>query len=533
MRIRKSKRSNNRGDLHTENDLKNKVRGALSALNDQRPSEKVESLVHNKRRVQFLINDALAAARERLSGKSLSEFERWVDAQCSSGLGDKRIGADGLVLGITSKEIVAGSFKEILTLTLDAIRRNEEPLYRFCTKLRKVNNFVDSGEYESALHIVDLISENFGTSYWSIEAKIALLSSLGLTTQVKELVSKLSVGAVGLNSFFVYYFGLRSEISQSPARLKTVVRRKLAESDLTNEYKEYAEFRILRSVTTDRRRLASLLSYEHITSKIDLLLTAVRISIEVLGNAEQFSGSEIELANGILNLECVRAAYSTISSNSELLLSGSLLDAIDRGITTAIGEIPSGSDVDNGVYSSGFASMISFSGSETDEDQLRQHALNYWFTLDSLIFESASVIPRLPEIYAGTWHSESRHPLIRKIVERFWDLEKHSEFREYDEQIAVSEVLPKTLQSAPGTKSIPCVLDCIGVKLAWTAFESEMYQNALRISYLSLRRNNRLNEALPLRRMFSGVPFDVISSYGFSIDLSNCLHWYSQIDIER
>ena len=529
----KNKGGNSRGDLRTANDLRNKVRGALAELNDQRPSAKIENLVRNKRRTQFLINDALAAARKRLSGKSLSEFERWVDAQCSSGLGGERIGADGLVLGIASKKIAAGSLKETLTLTLDALRRNEKPLYRFCTKLREINNCVDSGEYESARHIVDLISEEFGQSYWAIEAQIALLSSSGLTAQVKELTSKLSVGAVGLNSFFVYYFGLRSEISQSPGRLKTVVRRKLAESDLTEEYEAYVEFRVLRSVTTDRRRLASILSYEHLTSKIDLLLTAVRISIEILGNAEQFSEIEIALAEGILNLECVLAAYSTISSKSDLLLPRSLLDAIDSGIASAMGAISSGGSVDCGVYSSGFASMVSYSGSETDEGRLRQHALNYWFTLDSLILESTSVIPRLPEIYAGTWHSESRHPLIRKIVGRFWDLEKKFEFSEYDEQIALSEILPKTLQSVPGSKSNLCVLDCIGVKLAWTAFESEMYQNALRISHLSLRRNNRLNDALPLRRMFSGVPFDVISSYGVSIDLSNCLHWYSQIDTER
>ncbi|WP_157845668.1 hypothetical protein [Herbaspirillum huttiense] len=531
--MKKNKGDNSGTDLSTANELRNKVRGALAGLAVHRPSTKVERLVQVRRHAQRLINDALVAARERLSGKVLFEFERWVDAQCSMVLGTERIGADGLVLGIIPNAIFASSLKDALALTLDSIKRAEGPLYYFCTKLKEINSFITSGDHESALEIVDFIVEEFGQSYWGIEAKIALLSSCGLTAQVKDFVTKLSVDAVGLNSFYIYYFGLRNEVSQSPSRLKTVVRRRLGESDLTDEYEAYVEFRVLRTVTTERRRLASILNHEHVTSKIDLLLTAVRISIEVVGNSEQFSEAEIALADQILNLDCVKAAYSTISVNSDLRLSQSLHDSIDEGISFAMGSHPVDGVADLGVFSSGFASMVSYSGKETDEDRLRQHTLNYWYTLDSLIFESAPISPRLPEIYAGIWHSESRHPLIKKIVGQFWHLENKSEFNEFDAHAALSEVLPKTLQELSGARSNSCVLDCIGVKLAWTAFESEMYPNALRISHLSLRRNNRLNEALPLRKMFSGIPFDVISSYGISLDLSNCLHWYSQIDPER
>ena len=514
-------------------DLKNRVRGALARLNDQRPSTKVQNVVHNKRRAQGLIINALATAREQLSGRALLEFEVWAETQCSMGMGDKRIGADRLSLGVAAKEIASGSLADIFTLTIDSLRRDDKPLSRFCTLLRKVNELTDAGDYMQALDIVELTTVEFGMSYWAIEAKIALLSSLGRTTEVKELVAKLSVDAAGLNSFYFYHIGLRNEISQSPARLRSVVRRKLAESTVTDEYKQYSEFRILRSVDTDKVRLANILSIEQITSKIDLLLTAVRIGVQILGNTEYFTEAEVELADQILALPSVKVAYAEICIDSRLVLSATLIDAVDRGVSAALETVGHHEAVDGAVYSSGIAATVSYSGSESDEDKLKQHVLNYWSTPDALLLDSSSHIPRLPDIYAGKTTLDSRHPLTKRIVEQFWRLENKYKFDNYLEQDLMAETLPKSMQPPPGKENNPCVLDCIGVRNAWSAFEAELYQKALRISHLALRRNNRLNGTLPLRKMFKRVPFDVISSYGFSIDLSNCLHWYTQIDAER
>lgn len=514
-------------------DLRNRIRGALADLHAQRPSQKVEQFISQKRRAAILINDTLAKARSLLSGKDLFEFERWVDNQYSGGPGVESIGSDSLVLGITSNAVVAGHLEDALVLTLDALSRAEEPLILFGKKLREVNRCVDAQEFGSAIKVVDHISDEYGNSYWGLEARIALLSSSGQAAQVKDFVGKLSVGPVGLNRFFLYYFGLRNEITQSTVRLKTVVRRKLAESKLSFEHQAYAEFRILRIVTTDKRRLASILGYEHLTSKIDLLLTAIRISFEIVGNSDQFTTRERALANSVLNLECVRSAYSTICDERELLLSDSMSNAIDDGLKSAIGLAVSDLATPAEVYVSGLASIVSYSGSETAEDRLRQHTLNYWFSQDSQIFDSAAIIPRLSDVYAKNWHSETQHPLVLEIVRRFWKLVETSDLKKPSDEIALSNSLAKKAYGDTLEGANQCILDCVGVRLAWTAFREDLFANALRLTHLTLQRNNRLIEALPLRQMFEGMSFDRIRLYGISVDLSNCLHWYSQIDSER
>lgn len=514
-------------------DLRNKIRGALAELRNRRPAKEVKQLVGQRRRATILINDTLAKARDSLSGKDLSEFERWVDIQQSAGRGIDNIGSDSLVLGIASEAVVAGRLSESLVLTLEALSRVHKPLLRFCEELLEVNKHVEAKDFRSAIKAVEHICDEYGQSYWAIEAKIALLSSSGQAAQAKAMVSKLSIASVGLNRFFVYYFGLRNEITQSTGRLKNVVRRRLAESDLSFEHEAYAEFRVLRFVTTDKRRLASILGYEHLTSKIDLLLTAIRVSFEIIGNSEQFTEDERALARSILNLACVRSAYSTVCSEAGLVLSDSIGKAIDGGLESAMGFAISDAALVAEVYASGLASMVSYSGSETDEDRLRQHALNYWFTRDALILESAPSIPRLPDIYAETWLSETKHPLILEVVRRFWEMVENSELTGHGDEIALSDTLLTSLHQEALDGANNCLRDCIGVRRAWTAFRADLYANALRLTHLALRRNNRLDEALPLRRMFDGVRFDRIRSYGISVDLCNCLHWYSQIDTER
>jgi len=531
--MRKKKAQKIGGSSVTATDLKNRVRGALARLNDQRPAKKAQNVVHNKRLAQELIINALATAREHLSGRALQEFEVWAETQYSAGLGDKRVGADKLSLGVAAKEITAGSLADTLTLTLDSLRRDDEPLGRFCALLRKANEVADVGDYVKALDVVDATTVEFGISYWAIEAQIALLSSLGNTAEAKQFIAKLSVGAPGLNSFYFYHIGLRNEISQSPARLRTVVRRRLAESTVTDEYKQYSEFRIFRYVDNDKNRIANILSIEQTTSKIDLLLTSVRMSVQILGNSEYFTEAEIELANKILALPSVQVAYSTICFDSKLVLSPKLIDAVDCGISAALEAIKENKGDSGAVYSAGIAATVSYSGNESDEDKLKQHVENYWYSPDALLVDSLSQMPRLPDIYAGKDTLIGQHPLATRILNRFWSLERKLAFDKYREQDLASVELPNSIKGASKKESNPCVLDCIGVRQAWSAYDAENYQKALRISHLSLRRNNRLNEALPLRRMFERVPFDVISSYGSSIDLSNCLHWYTQIDAER
>jgi len=508
--------------------LKNLVRGAFARLHSRVPAKSARLAVAQERAATSALKQALGKARARLSDKDLELFEQWVDAQRKALHTQDEIGTSRTLLGLVPESIGKRRLAEVLTLTHESLLRAREPLKAFKNQLVQVNALLKDRRYQEALPEINGITKQYGHSFWAIEATIAALTSLGRQQDAKTYIKELSAGAAGLNSFYLYYFGLRNETSQSAARLRSIVNKRVNDSELDQEYRVYAEYRAARTIPRARADVAAILAYEQLTTKIDLLLTAERLAVEIVGNWTGFDNQEVELARKILR---VTSDETMFDDNGFIRLPSNLQTAVESGVDAAIeGRKAPESTAMADFLTSGVAASVSYSGSEVDEEVLRKLAMNYWWFDDVIILDSAGQLPRLPDLHAKQWPTpdSDSHPVVHAIVNRFRELEKTSDFLKPIASIShVPEAPPWEVASSPA------VIDCIAVETAWRAFENDYYDVALRVIQFALRHNNRLLGSLPLDRMFKGVDFDRIKSYGVSIDLCNCLHWYSQLNSER
>jgi hypothetical protein len=508
--------------------LKNLVRGAFASLQNHVPAKTVGAAVAQDRAATSALKQALGKARSKLSGRDLELFEQWVDAQQKALHWQDDIGTSKTLLGLLPDSIGKRRLAEVLTLTQESLTRARESLREFKSQLSDINSLLCQEHYQEALSAVKSVTDKYGYSFWAIEASIAILSSMGRQAEVTNYIKELSAGAVGLNSFYLYYFGLRNETSQSAARLRSIINKRLNDSKLEQEYRAYAEYRTARVVPLARADVAAILSYEQLTTKIDMLLTAERLAIEILGNWNRFDDQELELARNILKIASDQAM---VDGTGFLRLPPNLHIAIESGVAAAIaGDMPSASSATAKLLTLGIAATISYSGNEVDEEALRKLLMNYWWLDDAIALDSAGQLPRLPDLHARQWSisGPDSHPAVRAIVDCFSELENTSKLLGNSDATTVVPEAP--LWDASYSHA---VIDCIAVKSAWRAFEDDYYNVALRVIQFALLHNNRLLGSLPLDRMFKGVEFNRVKSYGISVDLCNCLHWYSQVNSER
>ncbi len=508
--------------------FKNLVRGAFAHLHNRVPHKSSRLALTRERAATSALKQALTAARRRLSAQDLMIFEKWVDEQQKALHLKDEIGTSRSVLGLVPKSIGRRGLSEVLKLTCDSLLRAKTPLVEFKGKLIEINSLLVEAQYEKALAAIKSVTEKWGYSFWAVEAEIAVLNSMGRQGEAKKYIKALSEGAAGLNAFYLYYFGLRNESSQSAFRLRSIISRKINDSDLELEYRAYAAYRAARIVPQTQAEWGGILSYEQLTTKIDLLLTAERFAVEAIGNPTNFEEVHVKVAEKILG---VTAIGPPMNDGATLLPSVPLRTAIDYGVEAAIdgeqvGEAPQMAD----ALMLGIAASVSFSGNETNEEALRKLAMNYWWLNDVIVLDSAGQLPRLPEIYAGhcSIQKNNPHPIIQQIALRFRELQENT--------IALKQAPPVAhVPDEPpwGVGSHPALIDCIAVGSAWLAFEADFYDVAMRLTHFALRHNARLLASLPLERMFRGVGFDRIRSYGIGVDLCNSLHWYTQLNSER
>ncbi|UJB64356.1 hypothetical protein YS110_06145 [Acidovorax sp. YS12] len=514
--------------------MKNKVRGAFSLLGKRKPSQNQNHQIIAMRSAARAINAALSIAKSSLPKGELLQFEAWVEAQSKALHSAKETGVAREVLGILPEKIQSAKLIDVLQQSLDALTRQRLSLSEFDAQLRLVNKCIEEGNLAKACEKVDEIIARDGHSYWAIEAKIALLYSIDQAIEAKDYIKDLSIGAAGLNEFYFYHFGMRNESSQSTSRYRSIVKRRIAESTLAPAFKIYALYRSARIVDASSEDLANILSYELLTTKIDLLLTSRRVAIQIICNPSSFSDREIAVARRILSAFPEEKEPVTQSDLTSISLSRDLKFAIDVAIHQCFGkkssielERPSAIKL-----SEGLAAIFSYSGSEADEDALKKECLNYWWRTDAMLIESAQSIIRLPDIYITTASLENNaaHPINSECLAIF-------------ENIASAQIsslqVPYGINSASDQRwsslghLTRATIDCIAIRDTWKALEDFDYSLALKLIQSAMFHNVRLLPALPLEFMFGGADYDKIRSYGISIDLCNCLHRYTQINIDR
>lgn len=512
--------------------LKNKVRGAFSLLTERRPSLNPNNNINSMRRAAHAVNIALSTAKSSLSKDDLLEFEKWVEVQSRTLHSPKEIGVAWEVLGILPEKIQPVRLIDALEQSLAAITRNKIQLENFNAQLRNIDSLIDDDDLIQASEAVERIISKHNYSYWAIETKIALLFSTNRAADAKRYIRDLSISASGLNAFHLYHFGMRNENSQSTSRFRNIVKRRVADSNLPSAYQHYVLYRSARILGCSSEELAAILSYELLTTKVDLFLTSRRVALQIICNPAPFSEREIALCRQIIEeISDDSEPINTLEKNS--FLSSDLCLAIEVAIQQCMDRTkPAPVAPHLAKLAKGLAAVFSYSGSESDEDTLRKQCLNYWWRFNAMIIESAQSIIRIPDIYAFSTNLDSSlsHPINVKCTALF---EKSAS--DYIASLKTPDWRDDDfddLWSKMGDFS-STVTDCIAVRDAWKALEDFEYSAALKLIQHALFKNIRLLPVLPLERMFGGLDPKKIRAYGTSIDLCNCLHRYTQINTDR
>jgi len=524
----KSTETRGHNGKHTTTKLKNRIRGAYALLNSKVPPSIAGEALVQQRRATSAISEALAEARSKLAGSEREEFEVWA-AEVSRSYSKKiKLGRNESLLGLVPSVVGDSNLLKLLHFNRDQLASIANELSSFVETLLSINSLISSGNYEAAVKAIDSIAANHGLSYWSIEAKIALLHADSDQSAAKSFIGRLSINAPGLNAFYLYHFGLRNEVSQSTARFTSLINRRLKDSDISVAYKSYAAYRVARQIPSDKKTLGHILSYEQYSSKIDLFFTTTRVSIAILADPSAFSTEELEMAKEILSLT---NGYSEIFNGESLVLSQKLSSCIHNSVSIALNRRSKEILQEAASIAEGLAAMLSYSGSEANEEKLRKEVLNFWWLPQSVIFDSAGTIPRLADVYAENWIPARNpiHPLIAKCLDSFD--EQISNLKDVEINSPLRD-LPNEFPWSLGDFS-PAELDCLSAKACWDSYRDDDYRLTLRLVQFALLKNQRLLPAVPLQKMFGGVKYERIKTYGISIDLCNCLHWYTQLDNER
>lgn len=538
---------------------RNLVRGALSHL---RALSTPNALRDDWRQEQFAqqqINRAMAIARRNLDRRQLGEFERWVtESVADQHRTTTRLGTPLTSLGLLPSELASRDLVTELRLAAEKLERRIPDLCTYANDAVTIAKFVGRRDWVGAMSVLQVTIKRDSYSYWAVETELALKqSSLGVEA-VKAHVRSMSICALGLNKFFLHYFGVRNEPAQTSSRFKANLRKKIDESDLPVDLQAYAKYRLYGELNPEPATLARVLACEQLTTIIDLAVTTLKISRLILNRKSAFSNEAIAAASRadsvlnpiivILGISIGNDSVQGTGVTGTSRVNAVQIDIAARAVRLAFSpfdlwETETSADA---LIVRGIASQLSTRNDGVAAEELAKEMLNLNWLPAALELGDISLIPPLPKFFSGcpieggydnnpftTIAAVLRlaHPelLDRVTAEILCPIvEAHCADTAGDQQLAV-----QTLRSALTTTTNPIALDILNVLLANMLHRADELQECLVVCAQTGIDNERLVPLLPLVEMFQGIKWPTLSRLGSSIDLSITLDHYLRVDENR
>lgn len=152
----------------------------------------------------------------------------------------------------------------------------------FLSRKEEYNRYLLNSEYQKCSEVLKYVEENFGSSAWLLEGKIALLSEYeGLQAQKEFSASVGTRAPKTLIAALAHYFSQRNEPSVSPVRFISRIENAVQRSELSPPLKVYLRFRLTRIPPSDLGDLGHILTYDHALSLIDAYDSFVEIAAEL------------------------------------------------------------------------------------------------------------------------------------------------------------------------------------------------------------------------------------------------------------
>jgi hypothetical protein len=540
---------------------RNLVRGAISILHaHSNPDAQRDNWVQEQI-AQTQINRALAIAKRNTTQRVYADFERWVGQFVTEQTSVRRqVGTHLTLLGILPNELEARSLSSELLIAADRIKRRETEILAFARDASALAELIEARDWEAASTKLNMVRSRDGHSYWSIETELALTQALKGIEAVKAKIDSMSICALGLNKFYLHFFGVRNEPAQTSTRFCTSLKKKIGDSDLPPLWQAYAKFRLYGHLDRSALSLASIIACEQLTTTVDLIFTLLTITRLIYEQRETFSDEVLEATKKASQaLAPITAALKISSSETEWGGQASvahaqvtLAEIADEALCLAFqpqDQWPAFSTSIRSLVIHGIASSLSTRSDGLPSEAFAKEHLNFrWLPL---FMEVGDVLdlPSLPQLILsigqrpmGTRYAASimggleraisaatadnandRPDALKQIVQAM------NEYRRGDLETAIAR-----LENIINEDKFGGSQDIAGVLLASIFQAEDRLEECLAICAMIGMENERTLPMLPLGELFQGVKWNSLRPYARSMDLAIALdHFLRVADVRK
>ena len=521
--------------------FRNRVRGAMAAFKKLPVGQMAEQRWSSEQRAVGVLNRALNDARRILPSGELRVFEAWADAFMKAQLKAQTIGTSPTLLGVLPTKPAPVPLASALSSAHGELLRAREPLIRYAKAAVNAASAINSAKWVEAVELISQITAEFGHSYWSIETEIALQQSLGLADSVKAKIQQYSAGAAGLNRFYFYHFGLRGESSQSSSRFRALVLKRLSDSKLEKLVRVYANYRTTGITPESADEMSAVLSFDQLTSRIDLLHTAVKVSASLILTDRHQLPEVIASAKAILR-DFRDPLFTNLFDDHDDTFTLRVPQSLETGLCAATRNVLGNDPLNESVASRGIASLLTFSGSEADEEQFRKFLLNFNWLPEAIYLTLCPQISKVSEIlaYVRSDKKQLHQPLNELLRMNITELLSSKSFKHaHLQRLAAAPGIEPSQLLVDGRPiwSIevisPVEVECLAIDGARRALDKGDEAIAVALCANAPLENPRLVTGLPLVELFAGRGWKRVAAYGPSVELCCSLHQYLGVHDER
>jgi hypothetical protein len=540
----KKKRGNNlhkSGSSDPGEGFRNRVRGAVAAFKKLPVGQKAEKRWASEQRAVGVLNGALNDARRLLPTGELRAFEAWADAFMTAQLQAQAIGTSPALLGVLPTKPAPVTLASALSSAHGELLRARVPLIRYAKAAMATASAIRSAKWEEAVNRISQITAEFGHSYWSIETEIALQQSLGLPDSVKAKIQQYSSGAAGLNRFYFYHFGLRGESSQSSTRFRALVVKRLSDSKLEKLVRVYAHYRTTGIPPESSAEMSAVLSFDQLTTRIDLLHTAVKVAALLILSDRHQSPEVLSSAKAILR-DFRDPLFTSLFDDHDGIFALRVPPSLEAGLCAATRNVLANDPLSECITSRGIASLLTFSGSEADEEQFRKFLLNFNWLPEAIYLTLRPQISKVSEMLTCVRSKkEQLHQPLNELLRRdITDLLASGRVKHaYLQKLATANgIEPSQLlvHGRPIWSSeviSPVEVECLAIDGARRALDAGDEAIAVALCANAPLENPRLIAGLPLVDLFGGRVWKRVATYGPSVELCCSLHQHLGVQDER
>lgn len=538
---------------------RNLVRGAISILHAHSTPDARRDHWKQEQIAQAQINKALAIAKRNTSQREFADFEKWIGQFVTEQTSVRRqVGTHLTLLGILPNELEARSLSSELLIAADRIKRRETEILTFARDASALAELIEARDWEAVSTKLNMVRSRDGHSYWSIETELALTQSLRGIEAVKAKIDSMSICALGLNKFYLYFFGVRNEPAQTSTRFCASLKKKIGDSDLPPLWQAYAKFRLYGHLDRSAHSLASIIACEQLTTIVDLVFTLLTITRSILEQRETFSDEVLEATKKTCQtLAPITAALKISSSESECMAQTSeahvqitLAQIADEALSLAFqpqDQWPTFSTSVRSLVIHGIASSLSTRSDGLPTESFAKERLNFrWLPLFMEVGD-VSGLPSLPQLFLSVGQRPMDTRCAASIIGGLESAVSAAANKENDWPDALKQILLAMNEYRRGDVETAIIRlknilnegtfggsrDIAGVLFATILQAEDRLEESLAICALIGMENERILPMLPLCELFQGVKWNSLRSYARSMDLAIALDHFLRVAEDR